>query len=167
MKGLILDNIPNDVLSNTFPSFDVYPASLLDSFHKRCYNSIYEGLIAQQKETNAISHEMKKVYLVSFNKAVDSKDYMELLKKYNMKPCINASNYLLGIMGKYSELDFPKTLINKCLVAAEPNNPHSIFYEAGNKCYLAVIRQNQKRRLTITETESGWLSNWAFLAEKI
>lgn len=116
------------------------------------------------KYENSNAEGEKRVFVVPFE--LDSeRNKTAFLSKHGLKPCLNGPSYLMGLMVKIPKGEMPEEIRDKFIVAAEPDNPSSIFLdEYGRKCFL-YTHNNLRYRLLIDINFDLFDDMWALLAE--
>lgn len=121
----------------------------------------------------------KKIYIVHFNKIMmwgendEKNSLVETLKEYGKKPCVNAPNYLLGLLVKVGKKDLMSTLTGvNYIVAAEPGNQKSLFRnndgsEVMLTAYLCSVNRDSPIDLGTYPAGPICYENYAFLAEDL
>jgi len=120
----------------------------------------------------------KNLYVVGFDQVVSWDESVERLKQINMRHCLFAANYLLGLMATALKTTVPEALWGKHLVAAEYADYSMFRDDDGRSCFFNVIFRNSRRELSLTPafqyafdgettTERFWALDCAFLAEDL
>lgn len=150
-----------------FHSWVVTPINNVDEGYKTGhYNEKYDHITTETIPVKQLEGQ-KRVYLVPFNETIGENDYVVRLAEHGLKPCVDCPNYLLGLMKQVPESEMPEELGNKYFVAAEPDNPSSVFFgKHGDRCFLGVRRDGSNRDLVVVGAENEWDDCWAFLAEE-
>ncbi len=133
------------------------------------YAWIYSHITGETVRLKKVSGE-KTVYLVPLTETVADMDGItSYLNSYGLKPCVNAPQYLLGLMAAVSEEDLPASLERKDIVAAE-NEAASVFQdEHGHRGFLRAYRRDGRRLLRLVVLDGRWFAvdDWVFLAESL
>ncbi|MDP3762619.1 MAG: hypothetical protein Q8Q97_00910 [bacterium] len=109
----------------------------------------------------------KRVYVVPVPRGtVLLKDgYPAMLAEHKLKPCVDGPAYLLSLMAKVPEFEMPDELHNIDIVAAEPDNPTSVFQYDNDDWFLYFSWHESDRKPNLANVRGVWSSHWAFLAE--
>jgi hypothetical protein len=111
----------------------------------------------------------KRIYFIPVSETVPNGKESEYLAKFGKKPVTHAPNYLLGVMAKLNEDDFPHKLKFKDIVAVSSSD-HDIFLRKGcGPSFLRCYRRSGKRELNFVDLSGDWTPGgiWVFIAEDI
>ena len=152
-----------------FPYFDVCPLReivIRDVAENVLVNSKGEAITSGAVRLKKVEGGLKRIYVVFSEETVNSMGYIPLLESLGLIPCINAPHYLLGLMNSVPEEQMPEMLKDKSIVAAEPDNPDSMFRRNGDGlCFLGVYRKLLHREFRLTVTNRPWPNIFAFLGQ--
>ena len=151
-----------------YPSFLVSPLHDTDeALRKGHYDGNPPFITNETVSLKLVGHgERKQVYVVPLQRRLGQDEYAAYLTTKGFVPCVKAPNYLAGLMAKVSEIHMPPELRDKCLVAAEPNKPTSVFQDKERqKCFLCVHRYGLYRIPGLVGISGDWNTQYALLAE--
>jgi hypothetical protein len=152
------------------PSFTVEPlCNLRVGITRGGYTDYDRHDITAEKIPLAPVRGAKEVFVVPLDRDVHRDGYLHILSEFDLKPCKHAPQYLLGLMSQISERRMPQSLDGFNIIAAEPDNPASVFGKIGEllPCFLYTERYERDRWLYLYSIPRRWCSMFAFLAERV
>src|SRR3989344_914895 len=97
-----------------FPSFMVDPINEVEAGLKAGHYTGHYSFITNETVKLAPANGKKRIFVVPFNRTiVEAESITRLLAEHGLKPCVNAPNYLLGLMEAVPEVEMPEELCNK------------------------------------------------------
>ncbi|MDO8483260.1 MAG: hypothetical protein Q7S86_05610 [bacterium] len=162
-------NITNIVAKKPrYYSFLVSPVSNLDDALKNGHFNGCSFSVSAERVKLRATDGRKKVCVIPLTRKLEPDKILNHLASVGLKPCADAPNFLGGLMAAVQEADMPQELRDIQIVAAEPENPSSIFLnERGQKCFLCVHRHVLYRIPGLVGVEGDWSTRWALLGEKL
>lgn len=151
------------------PSFLIQPISdLTHAIAMAGYDKV-DPFIIESTIPLAPVHDAKNVAVACFDTFLTLENIRELLAAQLLCLCSNGPLYLLGLMAQTPEAVLPNILVDRSIVAAEPDNPASIFGDGrGNQCFLYVGRRGGRRGLFLVDKDKkAWGFAYGFLVERM